>query len=333
MGSTRAQVLLKVQLPLARRMLLLAVNQTILFALSMVVIAGLIGGPGLGEVVTSGIYSNPALAILAGAAIVIMAIALDRATESMAEHTDPSHRHVTEAVRRRLHLETLAAVATVGLVGRSRVRLRRRRRLLRADGAGVAAHADPVGARLRPESRGRRLLHLVADRQLHRAVRPRAAEQLLLQHAVVRDAARADGDRLRRERPAPGYHDVRDARLDRSDGRMGTRDVHRLAGARGDGPRGRTRVHPRRVGGREPHRGADPASDQRRPADAAAARLHHPVHLPDAGLDRARDHRGGAVRDSGRDPARLDGRPRRASRTPSRRRAPSAPPGCRCSRR
>lgn len=115
MGSTRSQVLLKVQLPLARRMLLLAVNQTILFALSMVVIAGLIGGPGLGEVVTSGIYSNAALAILAGFAIVIMAIALDRATESMAEHTDPSHRHVTEAVRRRLHLETLAAVAAVGL--------------------------------------------------------------------------------------------------------------------------------------------------------------------------------------------------------------------------
>src|SRR6266550_1379238 len=76
MGSTRWQTIAKVQLPLARRMLLLAVNQTILFALSMVVIAGLIGGAGLGDVVTSGLYSNPALAMLAGAAIVIMAIAL-----------------------------------------------------------------------------------------------------------------------------------------------------------------------------------------------------------------------------------------------------------------
>ncbi len=44
----------------------------------MVVIAGLIGGGGLGAVVNSGLYSNPALALLAGVVIVIMAMALDR---------------------------------------------------------------------------------------------------------------------------------------------------------------------------------------------------------------------------------------------------------------
>ena len=91
-----AQTLFKVQLPLARRQLLLAVNQTIMFALSLVVIAGLIGGRGLGDVVTNGLYSNPALAILAGIAIVIMAIALDRATSAIAERTDPTRRHLTD---------------------------------------------------------------------------------------------------------------------------------------------------------------------------------------------------------------------------------------------
>jgi glycine betaine/proline transport system permease protein len=115
LGATRLQTLFKVQLPLARRMLLLSVNQTILFALSMVVIAGLIGGQGLGDVVTSGLYSNPALALLAGAAIVIMAIALDRATEAMANRTDPAHRHLTEGKQRRLRLFTLGCAAAVGL--------------------------------------------------------------------------------------------------------------------------------------------------------------------------------------------------------------------------
>jgi glycine betaine/proline transport system permease protein len=115
MGATRLQTLGKVQLPLARRMLLLSINQTILFALSMVVIAGLIGGEGLGNVVTNGLYSNPALALLGGFAIVIMAISLDRATESIANRTDPAHRHLTEAKRTRLRIETAIAAAVVGL--------------------------------------------------------------------------------------------------------------------------------------------------------------------------------------------------------------------------
>ena len=115
LGSTRRQVLTKVQLPLARRMLLLAVNQTILFALSMVVIAGLIGGRGLGDVVTSGLYSNPALAILGGFAIVIMAIALDRATEAIANRTDPTRRHLTDDLRRRLRLASIVTLGAAGL--------------------------------------------------------------------------------------------------------------------------------------------------------------------------------------------------------------------------
>jgi glycine betaine/proline transport system permease protein len=113
LGATRWQVLTKVQLPLARRMLLLAVNQTILFALSMVVIAGLIGGAGLGDSVTNGLYTDPAMAIFAGAAIVIMAIALDRSTEAMANRTDPAHRHLDADKSRQLRLYTAACAAIV----------------------------------------------------------------------------------------------------------------------------------------------------------------------------------------------------------------------------
>ncbi len=110
MGATRGQMLLKVQLPLARRMLLLGVNQTILFALSMVVIAGLIGGGGLGAVVNSGLFSNPALAILAGFVIVIMAMALDRSTEAIAERTDPAKQHLDAAARRALRVQSAVVV-------------------------------------------------------------------------------------------------------------------------------------------------------------------------------------------------------------------------------
>ena len=224
LGSTRKQVLWKVQLPLARRMLLLSVNQVILFALSMVVIAGLIGGPGLGDVVTNGIYSNPALAILAGFAIVIMAIALDRATESMAVRTDPAHRHVTDAVRRRLHLETLAAAAAVLVsVG-----------LAYAFGAG-AVYAGrnaqtwllaqiQIVSRLRPGSGNRGVRGVGADRQLHGEVRPHADGELLRRDPVARDAARVDGDRVPRERATAGYHNVLDARLNRSDRAVGSGD-------------------------------------------------------------------------------------------------------------
>jgi glycine betaine/proline transport system permease protein len=121
-GATKVQTLLKVQLPLARRQLLLSVNQTIMFALSLVVIAGLIGGRGLGDVVTNGLYSNPALALLAGVAIVIMAIALDRATSAIAERTDPTRRHLTDEKRRKARIATLAtfgAIAAIVLVARA----------------------------------------------------------------------------------------------------------------------------------------------------------------------------------------------------------------------
>ena len=121
-GATAWQTLFKVQLPLARRELLLAVNQTIMFGLSLVVIAGLIGGRGLGDVVTSGLYSNASLALLAGGAIVIMAIALDRATAAIAERTDPTRRHLTEEGRKKAKLitaGTFAGIVAIALIARA----------------------------------------------------------------------------------------------------------------------------------------------------------------------------------------------------------------------
>jgi glycine betaine/proline transport system permease protein len=116
LGATPMQTLFKVQLPLARKQLLLAVNQTIMFALSLVVIAGLIGGRGLGDVVTNGLYSNAALALLAGVAIVVMAIALDRATAAIAERTDPARRHLTDARRARARRSTLMFLGAIAVI-------------------------------------------------------------------------------------------------------------------------------------------------------------------------------------------------------------------------
>jgi glycine betaine/proline transport system permease protein len=116
LGATERQLLWRVQLPLARRLLLLSVNQTILFALSMVVIAGLINTEGgLGAPVTNGLNSNPALAILAGAAIVVMAIALDRVTEAIALRTDPTKRHLDVAGRKRGRIATAAVLGSVAV--------------------------------------------------------------------------------------------------------------------------------------------------------------------------------------------------------------------------
>jgi glycine betaine/proline transport system permease protein len=81
MGSTRWQLLGKVQLPMARSTIVLAVNQTIMMALAMVVITALIDAPGLGENIIQALERvNVGNAFDAGLAIVIMAIVLDRLT-------------------------------------------------------------------------------------------------------------------------------------------------------------------------------------------------------------------------------------------------------------
>lgn len=78
-GSTRRQLLWKVEIPHAMPLIMLGVNQTIMMSLSMVVIATLVGAGGLGVPVMRALTSvNIAQGIEAGLAIVIVAIVMDR---------------------------------------------------------------------------------------------------------------------------------------------------------------------------------------------------------------------------------------------------------------
>ena len=85
-GATRWQVLTRVQVPLAMPTILAGLNQTIMMALSMVVIAALIGAGGLGSPVILGLNTlDIGRAVIGGLSIVLMAIVLDRITQSMAQ--------------------------------------------------------------------------------------------------------------------------------------------------------------------------------------------------------------------------------------------------------
>jgi glycine betaine/proline transport system permease protein len=81
-GTTRMQLLFGVQLPLARPSIMAGINQTTMMALSMVVIASMIGSRGLGEDVLAGIQTlDVGKGTQAGIAIVILAIVIDRISQ------------------------------------------------------------------------------------------------------------------------------------------------------------------------------------------------------------------------------------------------------------
>ncbi len=116
-GSTRWQLLTKVQLPMAKTTIILAINQTTLAALSFVVIAALIGAPGLGKPVIEALtIRNVGDGVVAGLAVVLLAVMLDRST-SAAVNRDQSGYAAADAakVRRRIGLAIFGVLTLIAI--------------------------------------------------------------------------------------------------------------------------------------------------------------------------------------------------------------------------
>jgi len=83
-GATRRQVLTGVELPLALPTIMQGINQTLMMALSMVVIASMIGARGVGETVLIGLQRNePGTGLVGGLVIVLLAVIFDRTTQAI----------------------------------------------------------------------------------------------------------------------------------------------------------------------------------------------------------------------------------------------------------
>ncbi|MEU1848034.1 ABC transporter permease subunit [Streptomyces sp. NPDC019990] len=119
LGATARQRLLTARIPLARKELLLGVNQTIMMALSMAVIAAVIGAGGLGDRVYQALASvDVGAALAAGIPIVLLAVVLDRVTGAAGERlgAEPEPR---SGLRWLYALIGVVAVAVAGrLAGR-----------------------------------------------------------------------------------------------------------------------------------------------------------------------------------------------------------------------
>ncbi|MBO2449143.1 ABC transporter permease/substrate binding protein [Actinomadura barringtoniae] len=96
-GTPPRRVLTGVQLPLALPTIMTGVNQVIMLSLSMVVIAGMVGAPGLGQEVYAAISNaQTGEGVVSGLAVVIMAIILDRMTGALGQRFAPAARRRAE---------------------------------------------------------------------------------------------------------------------------------------------------------------------------------------------------------------------------------------------
>ncbi len=110
-GATDWEILTGIQLPLAVRSIMAGVNQVIMLALSMAVIAGMVGADGLGKEVVSALATiNIAKGAEAGLAIVFLAIFLDRFTSALGAPAD--HRSSLLALWKKKRAARSTHVAT-----------------------------------------------------------------------------------------------------------------------------------------------------------------------------------------------------------------------------
>ncbi|GAA2162339.1 MULTISPECIES: ABC transporter permease [Glycomyces] len=87
-GASPGRILARIKLPLALPTIMAGLNQVIMLALSMVVIAGLVGGGGLGSVISGSLGRlDIAAGFNAGLAVVLLAILLDRVTQGLSDRT------------------------------------------------------------------------------------------------------------------------------------------------------------------------------------------------------------------------------------------------------
>ncbi|QLH20732.1 ABC transporter permease/substrate binding protein [Streptomyces sp. Rer75] len=123
-GTHPRRTLLRVQLPLALPTIMAGINQVIMLALSMVVIAGMVGAEGLGSTVFQAISSvDVAMGFEGGIAVVILAMYLDRMTSALNQRVSPLARRALAKERakaltgsRVLHWRPATSVAMVGVV-------------------------------------------------------------------------------------------------------------------------------------------------------------------------------------------------------------------------
>lgn len=111
-GVTRWQMLYRVELPLARPSIMAGINQATMMALAMVVVASMIGARGLGEDVLAGIQTlDVGRGLQAGAAIVILAIVMDRITQAYGQSSRGRRRTARQRLKR---IDDRAAAAQDG---------------------------------------------------------------------------------------------------------------------------------------------------------------------------------------------------------------------------